>query len=137
MLRKHAQFFKTLFIISDLLILSLTWVLSYYLRFYFLPIRPRSPGIPPLTTYLEFLLPLCVIWLLTSNRFGLYRPRRTEHSLNEVFDIAKSLTFSFVILIVVIYLLRRFEFSRLAFLYFLEVGFLGLLSMRYFTRKTL
>jgi len=60
-----------------------------------------------------------------------------EHFLNEVFDIAKSLTFAFVILIATIYLLKRFEFSRLAFLYFLEFGFLGLISMRYFARRTL
>jgi Undecaprenyl-phosphate glucose phosphotransferase len=60
-----------------------------------------------------------------------------EHFLNEVFDIAKSLTFAFVILIATIYLLKRFEFSRLAFLYFWEFGFLGLISMRYFARRTL
>jgi Undecaprenyl-phosphate glucose phosphotransferase len=137
MLRKHAQFFKSLFVISDLVILSLTWILSYFLRFHFIPVRPRSPEIPHLAIYLEFLLPLCVIWLLTSNRFGLYRPRRMEHSLNEVFDIAKCLTFTFVILIALIYLLKRFEFSRLAFLYFWEFGFLGLISTRYFTRRTL
>jgi Undecaprenyl-phosphate glucose phosphotransferase len=60
-----------------------------------------------------------------------------EHFLNEIFDIAKSLTFAFVILIATIYLLKRFEFSRLAFLYFWEIGFLGLISMRYFARRTL
>jgi Undecaprenyl-phosphate glucose phosphotransferase len=60
-----------------------------------------------------------------------------EHFLREVFDIAKCLTFSFVILVALIYLFRRFEFSRLAFLYFLEFGFLGLISIRYFARRTL
>jgi Undecaprenyl-phosphate glucose phosphotransferase len=137
MLRKHAQFFNSLFFISDLLILSLAWILSYFLRFHFLPIRPRLLGTPLLMNYLEFLLPLWVIWSFTSYRFGLYRPRRTEHFSNELFDIAKSLTFAFVILIATIYLLKRFEFSRLAFLYFWEFGFLGLISMRYFARRTL
>jgi len=137
MLSKHAQFFNSLFFISDLVILSLAWILSYFLRFHFLPIRSRLLGMPPLMNYVEFLLPLWVIWGFTSNRFGLYRPRRMEHFLNEVFDIAKSLTFAFVILIATIYLLRKFEFSRLAFLYFWEFGFLGLISMRYFARRTL
>jgi Undecaprenyl-phosphate glucose phosphotransferase len=137
MLRKHAQFLKSLFFILDLLILSLTWILSYFLRFHFLPIRPRLLGTPPLMNYLEFLLPLWVIWSFTSNRFRLYRPRRMEHFLNEVFDLAKSLTFSLVILISMIYLLKKFEFSRLAFLYFWEIGLLGLLSIRYLTRRTL
>lgn len=137
MLKKHAPFFESLFFISDLLILTLAWILSYFLRFHFLPIRPRLLGTPPLMNYFEFLLPLWVIWSFTSYRFGLYRPRRMEHFSNEVFDIAKSLTFAFVILIATIYLLKRFEFSRLAFLYFWEFGFLGLISMRYFARRTL
>ncbi len=137
MLKKHAKFFESLFFISDLLIVSLAWILSYFLRFYLIPIRPPILGTPPFLTYLEFLLPLWVIWSFTSNRFGLYRPRRMEHFSKEVFDIAKSLTFGSVILIALIYLLRRFEFSRLAFLYFWEIGFLGLISMRYFTRRTL
>ena len=137
MLKKHAQFFESLFFISDLIIISLGWILSYYLRFHFILIRPRLLGTPPFLTYLEFLLPLWVIWSFASNRFGLYRPRRMEHFSKEVFDIGKSLIFTFVILIAMIYLLKRFEFSRLAFLYFLEIGFLGLISMRYFTRKTL
>lgn len=137
MLEKHAKFFESLFFISDLLIVSLAWILSYFLRFYLIPIRPPILGTPPFLTYLEFLLPLWVIWSFTSNRFGLYRPRRMEHFSKEVFDIAKSLTFGSVILIALIYLLRRFEFSRLAFLYFWEIGFLGLISMRYFTRRTL
>jgi len=136
MLRKHAQFFNSLFFISDLLILSLAWILSYFLRFHVLPIRPRLLT-PSLMIYVEFLLPLWVIWSFTSYRFGLYRSRRTEHFLNEVFDIVKSLIFAFVVLIATIYLLRKFEFSRLAFLYFLEFGFLGLISMRYFARRTL
>ncbi len=137
MLKKHAQFFESLFFISDLVILSLGWVLSYFLTFHFIPISPPILGTPPLLTYLEFLLPLWVIWGFASSKFGLYRPRRMEHFPREVLDIAKSLTFSFIILIAFIYLLRRFEFSRLAFLYFWEIAFLGLISMRYITRRTL
>jgi Undecaprenyl-phosphate glucose phosphotransferase len=59
-----------------------------------------------------------------------------EHFSREVFDFAKCLTFTFVMLVTLIYLLRRFEFSSLGFLYW-EIGFLGLLSMRYSTRRTL
>ena len=137
MLKKHAQFFESLFFISDLLILSAAWILSYFLRFHFIPIKPRLLGTPLLMNYFEFLLPLWVIWSFTSSRFGLYRPRRMEHFSREVFDMGKSLTFSLVVLIAMIYVLRKFEFSRLGFLYFWEFGFLGLLSMRFFTRKTL
>ena len=53
-------------------------------------------------------------------------------------DIGKSLTFTLIILVAVIYLLRRFEFSRLAFLLLLDPWvFWVSLSSRFVARKTL
>jgi len=137
MLKKHAQFFKSLFIISDLLILSVAWILSYVIRFYIDPIRPPLLGTPPFMNYIEFLLPLWLIWGLVSKRFNLYRPRRIEYFPNELLEIAKSLTFTFFILITVIYLFRRFEFSRLAFVYSWVISIFGLTLTRFLARKTL
>ncbi|MBM4277110.1 MAG: undecaprenyl-phosphate glucose phosphotransferase [Deltaproteobacteria bacterium] len=137
MLKKHAQFFKSLFFISDLVALSLAWVLSYYLRFYTNLISPPILGTPPLSTYLEFVLPLCLIWGWVSKKIHLYRPRRISHLLHETFDIVKSLSFALIILIGIIYLLRRFEFSRLAFLYFWAIALFGLMIIRILYRKTL
>lgn len=137
MLKKHAQFFKSLFIISDLLILTLAWAISYLLRFYLDFIRVPTLGVPPFSTYIEFLLPLWVIWGFVSHKVDLYRPRRIEHFNKEFFDIAKSLTATLLILIAVIYLLRRFEFSRLAFFYFWMMGLMGLNSTRIIARRSL
>jgi Undecaprenyl-phosphate glucose phosphotransferase len=137
MLKKHARFFCSLFILSDFFILSIAWILSYFLRFYTTLIIPPSLGIPPFSAYVEFLFPLWLIWALVSNRFNLYRARRIEHFSKEFFDVAKSLTFTFFILIATSYLLKKFEFSRLAFFYFLMISFLGIISVRFFARKTL
>jgi len=137
MLKKHAQFFKSLFIISDLVILSIAWILSYFLRFYTTLIIPPTLGTPPFLTYLGFLLPLWVIWGLISERLKLYRPRRIEHFFKEYLDVSKSLTLTLFLLIAVIYLFKRFEFSRLAFFYFCVMSIFGLISVRFFARKTL
>ncbi len=137
MLKKHAQFFKSLFFISDLVTLSLAWVLSYFLRFYTNLISPPILGTPPLSTYLEFVLPLCLIWGWVSKKIHLYRPRRIHHLLHETFDVVKSLSFTLIILIGIIYLLRKFEFSRLAFLYFWGIALFGLTAIRILYRKTL
>ncbi len=137
MLKRHARFFKSLFIISDLFILALAWILSYFLRFYTDLIIPPTLGTPPFLTYIGFLLPLWLIWGLVSERSKLYRPRRIEHFLKEYLDVLKSLTLTLFLLIAVIYLFGRFEFSRLAFFYFWVISFLGVLLVRYFARKTL
>jgi Undecaprenyl-phosphate glucose phosphotransferase len=101
------------------------------------PIRPPLLGTPPFMIYIEFLLPLWLIWGVVSNRFNLYRPRRIEYFPKEVLEIAKSLTFTFFILITVIYLFRRFEFSRLAFVYSWGISIFGLTLARFLARKTL
>jgi Undecaprenyl-phosphate glucose phosphotransferase len=137
MLKKHTRFFKSLFVISDLLILASAWILSYFLRFRTTPIIPLRGEIPSFLVYAQFLLPLWLIWAFVSKRFNLYRPRRLGHLSSEFFDIAKSLTVTFFILIAIIYLFKRFEFSRLAFFYFLVIGFLGLIVMRFFARRIL
>jgi Undecaprenyl-phosphate glucose phosphotransferase len=137
MLKKHAQFFKSLFIISDLFILSLAWVFSYFLRFYTTLVRAPLLGTPPFLTYVESLLPLWVIWGLVSIKIRLYQPRRIEGFFVEFLDIAKNLTLTLLLLIAFTYLFKRFEFSRLAFFYFWVMGILGLISTRYFARKTL
>jgi Undecaprenyl-phosphate glucose phosphotransferase len=135
MLKKHTQLFKSLFILSDLIILSSAWVLSYFLRFYTPLIKPSLSGIPPLWSYFQFLLPLWVIWGFAARRFKLYRPRRMEYFAKEFFDIVKTLTFTFFILITIIYLLKQFEFSRLAFFFFLVLAMGGLMVVRFFARR--
>ena len=137
MLKKHVQFFKSLSFLSDLFILTISWILSYVIRFYTTFIRPPILGTPSFLTYVEFLLPLLALWSLFSKKGQLYRPRRVDHFFKEFFDVVKCLTFTLIILISIIYLLKRFEFSRLAFFYFWVVSIFGLVSVRFFARKTL
>jgi Undecaprenyl-phosphate glucose phosphotransferase len=137
MLRKHAQFFNSLFFMSDLLIISLAWIFSYFLRFYTSLIRAPLLGIPPFSTYIEFLLPLWVIWGLVSIKIHFYQPRRIEHFSKEFLEIGKTLTLTLLLLIAATYLFKKFEFSRLAFFYFWVMAFFGLASARFFARRTL
>jgi len=136
MLKKHAQFFKSLFFITDLFIISLAWFLSYVLRFQAEFIRPPILGIPPFSTHLQYLIPLLILWGLISSKTQLYRPRRIGHLLKEFLEVARCLTFALFLTIVVIYLFRRFEFSRLAFFYFWGMGIAGLISVRLLARET-
>lgn len=137
MLRKHAQFLKSLFFILDLLILFLAWIFSYVLRFYTPLIRPPILGTPDFWIYLQFSPLLLILWSLFAKKSNLYRPRRVEFFSRELLEVAKCLTFALIILIAIIYLFRRFEFSRLGFFYFWGLGMLGLLSVRFFTRNLL
>ncbi len=117
MLKKHTQFFESLLFLSDLLIISLIWFFSYYIRFYSGLITVEK-GIPTFKIYLFLIIPILFIWGFVFKYFGLYRPKRMSSYLNEAFDIAKACTFSVFILIFLAFLLRQYEYSRLVFLGF-------------------
>ena len=118
MLKRQSEFFKSLLLLSDLIIISLAWLIAYYLRFYS-GLIPLFYGLPPFKPYLFFLIPLLVIWVFVFKAFNLYRPRRLSTRLAEVLDISKACTLIVIILgFLAFFLLRQFEFSRLLFVYF-------------------
>ena len=117
MLKKHSKFFKTLVLFLDLVTLSCSWILAYFLRFY-LPVIPVSKGIPPFLTYLTLLVIMLPLWYMVFKAFGLYRPRRISSKFAEAMDIAKGTTIAILILISLTFFFRKYEFSRLTFLYF-------------------
>jgi len=117
MLKKHSKFFETLVLFFDLIALSVSWMLAYYLRFY-CPVIPVSKGIPPFFTYLTLLVIMLPLWYIVFKAFGLYRPRRISSKFAEVMDIAKGTTIAILILVSLTFFFRKYEFSRLTFLYF-------------------
>jgi Undecaprenyl-phosphate glucose phosphotransferase len=120
MLKKHSQLFEGLFTASDLLVVSLAWIFSYWFRFSsgYLPIEK---GIPPFSDYLRMLLFVWLIWGFVFRRFGLYKPMRATGRLREFWSVVKANAFSIVLLMAVTYLFREksVPFSRLVFVIFL------------------
>lgn len=137
MLRKHAGFFKSLFFISDLLVLTIAWILSYVIRFHTTFILPPTLGTPEIELYVQAIPFLWIIWAIFSYQGKLYRPRRMDHFYQEFYELGKSLTLTTILLITLIYLFRYFEFSRLAFLYFWVMGLIGLFILRVLLRTLL
>ena len=117
MLKKHSKFFESFLLLIDWLILSISWIASYYLRFHS-GIIPVYKGIPPFKIYLTLMIFMIPLWGVVFKVFGLYRPRRVSTRLSEVVDIGKASTFATLILISLTFLFRQYEFSRLTFLYF-------------------
>jgi len=127
MLKKHSKFFESLLLLMDWASLSVSWALSYYLRFYS-GIIPVYKGIPPFKIYLTLLLFMIPLWSVVFKTFGLYRPRRVSTRFSEVIDIGKASTFATLIFISLTFLFRQYEFSRLTFFYFwlINIVFLSL-----------
>ncbi|MHC4138894.1 MAG: undecaprenyl-phosphate glucose phosphotransferase [Planctomycetota bacterium] len=136
MLKKHSKFFETLVLFFDWITLSGSWILAYYLRFYF-PVIPVSKGIPPFLTYLTLLVIMLPLWYVVFKVFGLYRPRRISSKFAEVMDIAKGTTIAILILVSLTFFVRKYEFSRLTFLYFWAICMITLCIERILFRELL
>src|SRR3989338_737123 len=75
MLRKHSQLLLSGLFISDMLVLSASWLLAYWIRFNW-DLIPIERGVPPLEPYLRILPYAVVVWAVVFKALGLYLPRR-------------------------------------------------------------
>lgn len=116
MLKRHSQFWESILILSDLMMIAAAWLTAYYLRFVF-GLGPDKI-VPSFQAYLIVLVPILFLWPFIFRNMGLYRPKRISTHFSEVFDIAKASTLAVIILITTTFFLRKYEFSRLVFLYF-------------------
>ena len=136
MLKKHSKFFETLVLLLDWITLSGSWIVAYYLRFYF-PVIPVSKGIPAFLTYLTLLVIMLPLWYIVFKAFDLYRPRRISSKAAEIIDIAKGTTIAILILVSLTFFVRKYEFSRLTFLYFWVICMITLCIERILFRELL
>ncbi len=136
MLKKHSQLFENLLLISDLVIISSSWALSFHIRFHSgLLSVPR--GVPDFFAYGLLLIPITIIWAVVFKVFGLYRPKRIGRPLSEVLDIGKACGISMLIFIAVTFFAKHYEYSRLVFVLFTVINIVALSLSRYLFRKAL
>ncbi|MGH7795840.1 MAG: undecaprenyl-phosphate glucose phosphotransferase [Candidatus Binatia bacterium] len=116
MLKRHSQFFKSLMLVNDLMFLTLSWWLAYFLRFY-----ANIPFVPEPYVFRHYV----VAWLLILPIFAvvfqlldLYRPRRISTHWRETADLFKGVSLAMLIFFGVIFLLREIILSRVVVVMF-------------------
>jgi len=117
MLKRHSQFLENLMLLSDLMAVTASWFAAYYARIWIGPV-PLDRGIALPSVYAGLLVTILLIWTVAFKAFGLYRPTPTGSRADEVLEIVKASSLAVLTLTAFTYFLRRFEFSRLVFLYF-------------------
>ncbi|HIB54131.1 MAG TPA: undecaprenyl-phosphate glucose phosphotransferase [Nitrospirales bacterium] len=136
MLKRHANFFKSLLFILDLVTITVAWIGAYLLRFE-VQFFPVTKGVPALSDYFLLLIPIYVIWVFSFRWFDLYRPRRISSRLSEVWDMVKANTVSVLALAAFSFFIRDTEFSRLVFAYFWALNITLLCLLRWTYREVL
>ena len=136
MLKRHSEFFLLLFLISDLILISASWVAAYAVRVSGFLV-PATNEIPPLSLYLWLLIPILLVWGICFQVFDLYRPRRMSSHVSEFFDIAKANTVSVLVLTAITLIPAWYDYSRLVFFYFWVINLIVLGFSRTVFREAL
>jgi len=129
MFRKQSQVFRDLNLAIDIIGLEMTWLLTYYLRFYWGPIPLRYQHIVPLQNYSWIFIFFPFIWIFAGMESGLYRTTLTR--TRQIIKISRSLILSMLLIITISFLLKKVEYSRVYFSYFSILAFIFLIVHRW------
>ena len=111
MFRKHQQLFQLAHRLVDLAITAGVWIVCFHIRFHsgWMAVEGQTPQLELISDILIISLLLTAIvfdWM------GLYRPRRTQGILREVFDVAKAAMLVWLAEVVVAHFLHSNPVSR-------------------------
>lgn len=130
MLRQHSTVALALLIVGDACAIAGAWLVSYWVRFDWLPVNPEK-GVPELVDKFLPLLPLIVVaHLVIFYRLGLYRPRREHRLLSETADIIKALSVAVIAVIVLDYAMPAS--SKISRRFILTYAVVGTTSFAFF-----
>ncbi|MFN0137747.1 MAG: undecaprenyl-phosphate glucose phosphotransferase [Phycisphaerae bacterium] len=123
MLKQHSQLFVLLLILADACAIASAWVLSFYVRFEWLPVDPLK-GVPEFGDHYLAMLPVIVVaQLLIFYRLRLYRPRREATIISETRDIVKAFFVAVVAVVLIDYSMpQSSKISRKFILTYAAVG---------------
>jgi Undecaprenyl-phosphate glucose phosphotransferase len=135
MLKQKRQLFEYLFTVADLFMVTVAWIISYWLRF-MTDFVPVDKGVPEFSHYVSMLIFIWIIWAFVFRRMGLYRPMRGARRGREFWMLVNSNALSIVVLISITYLFREksVQFSRLVFVYFWALSTFFTVTQRSFLR---
>ena len=110
MLKRHSEFFKSLMLVNDLVFLTLSWWLTYLLRFH-----ANLPFLPETRVFRHYVIAWILILMVYGIVFQLlhiYRPRRISTHWRETVELFKGAGLAMLIFLGVIFLLREIVLSR-------------------------
>ena len=117
MIKDNQKVFNRLLVILDAVIIAVSFVLSYFIKFYILNDGP-GPGVLPVEDYIALLPALVPGYILLYYRNGVYAPKRTVRLKYEIFGIIQANTIGLAIMIIVLYMvIKEINYSRSVILF--------------------
>jgi Undecaprenyl-phosphate glucose phosphotransferase len=135
-LKRYHQNIGGIFRLVDALVIGITWLISYYIRFY-IPIIDVTRGFPSFESYAA-LTPLIIgLWVIVFSGLEVYQSRKMLRRTQEAHLIIKSHVAALLIFIAITYLFSEYRYSRVVMVYFGLLGCFFLVFFRLAIRNAL
>ncbi|AXV38093.1 MAG: undecaprenyl-phosphate glucose phosphotransferase [Methanobacterium sp. BRmetb2] len=125
MIRQNQSFFNVIMIFLDMLVITFSLILAWYIRFE-TDLLGFGHGTWGFDHYMSPLLIILPMYLLLYYIFGLYTPQRTKKSIrSELFQIIKVNIIGLLVLVALLFVLNLTDYSRflLAMFAIFSIGF--------------
>jgi Undecaprenyl-phosphate glucose phosphotransferase len=117
MIKSHQQFLNTIFVAIDCIVITLSLILAWYIRFD-TGILGTSEGHLDFRTYMLPLYIIIPLFIFIYNSMGLYSPHRVKKVGQEVVTMLKANAVGVLILTNVLFLEKQVHYSRYVLLLF-------------------
>lgn len=121
MLKRYGQLNVALLFSSDLVALTVSWLLAYIMRFR-IALIPVTQGFPPVSDYLLLLPFVWIAWLLASRLTHLYLFRVGLKSTVEIGRLARTMGWTVLMITALTFFYREKTYSRVLMLFFMVLG---------------
>lgn len=136
MLKRYQGTVGSVFRLADAIVIGLTWLASYWLRFNY-PLIEVTRGLPKFETYAALLPLVMFLWSGTFARAGLYHSPKMLRRTQEAQLLIKAHLMALLLFIALTYLFSEYRYSRGVMLYFGILGAFALVSSRLILRNAL
>jgi Undecaprenyl-phosphate glucose phosphotransferase len=110
MLKRHNDFFKSLMLLNDLLLVSVAWWAAYLIRFHTFLFVHREDYL--FRHYVAASFIILGVWATVFAGLDLYRPRRISSRVREIADLIKASSLALLIFLAILFLIREIVLSR-------------------------
>ncbi len=126
MIKEQSRFLQRVLFAGDVLIIIVSWILAYYIRFELL----TPPEWLPLSRYLVFLPGVVVLWSTVFVLSGLYRVEHAQRFHSVVYAVGRAVFFGMVAAVAALFFYREFSFSRLHMILFATLTSIFMVTLR-------
>jgi Undecaprenyl-phosphate glucose phosphotransferase len=138
MIKDNQKVFNRLHLVVDAIVVAVSYLLAWYIKFATVFVQ-TEPGAGALSkeTYFSFLIFLVPGYIIIYYYFNMYKPKRATRRKYELINIVSANTAGLILFIVVLYIIKQPDFSRIMMFLFYVINVVLTILSRSFIRSLL